>query len=153
MTHCLLNAMSHWLDDAICVPSSIESQWRIKKVSHLTMRLRIGDVLEFINNNEYIHIWQISKRANQRTLFAVKTYAIQISMNHRPCCSPWRSQKTQKPLKTSEEECICQGNCPGVMSEKSPVPESEDDFSLEDVPELVLKKILEKIPRRNGLQK
>ena len=50
----------------------------------------------------------------------------------------------------SEEECICQGNCPGVISEKSTEP--EDDFSLEDVPELVLKKILEKIPRRNGFQ-
>ena len=32
---------------------------------------KIGYVQEFINNNEYIHIWQISKRANERTLFAV----------------------------------------------------------------------------------
>ena len=53
----------------------------------------------------------------------------------------------------SEEECICQGKCPGVMSEKSTEePSNEDGFSLEDVPELVLKKILEKIPRRNGFQ-
>ena len=50
----------------------------------------------------------------------------------------------------SEEECICQGKCPGVMPEKSTEEPPEDDFSLEDVPELVLKKILEKIPRRNG---
>jgi hypothetical protein len=48
----------------------------------------------------------------------------------------------------SEEECICQGKCPGVMSEKSTEEPPEDGFSLEDVPELVLKKILEKIPRR-----
>ena len=50
----------------------------------------------------------------------------------------------------SEEECICQGKCPGVMPEKSIKEPPEDDFSLEDVPELVLKKILEKIPRRKG---
>ena len=53
----------------------------------------------------------------------------------------------------SEEECICQGKCPGVMSEKSTDEPPEDGFCLEDVPELVLKKILEKIPRRNGFQK
>ena len=52
----------------------------------------------------------------------------------------------------SEEECICQGKCPGVISEKSTEEPPEDAFSLEDVPELVLKKILEKIPRRNGFQ-
>ena len=54
----------------------------------------------------------------------------------------------------SEEECICQGKCPGEKSDQSELSEepSEDGFSLEDVPELVLKKILEKIPRRNGFQ-
>ena len=51
----------------------------------------------------------------------------------------------------TDEECICQGKCPGVKSENQ-VESPEDGFSLEDIPELVLKKILEKIPRRHGFR-
>ena len=40
------------------------------KVSQFQSGSKIGHILEFINNNEYIHIWRISKRANERTLFA-----------------------------------------------------------------------------------